>query len=139
MSLQECLVLIAYLNFVIVPKTKHENRISVKTDGFLKPHRVEKVGRSTTHSRAKLKELLAQESVCADQCENVKAGGLKPHRVEKVGRSTTHSRAKLKELLVDTRENNGSDESNEWDTGPAVGNEIMDAVSDKIEAIIWGE
>jgi len=124
MSLQECLALIAYLNFVIVPKTKDENRGSVKTEVLLKPHRVEKVGRSTTHSRAKLKELLAQESVCADQCENVKAGKLEPHRVEKVGRSTTHSRAKLKELLVDTKENSGSDESNEWDTGPAVGNEI---------------
>ena len=83
MSLQECLVLIAYLNFVIVPKTKDENWGSVKTEVLLKPH-----------------------------------------RVEKVGRSTTHSRAKLKELLVDTKENSGSDESNEWDTGPAVGNEI---------------
>ena len=124
MSFQECLVLIAYLNFVIVPKTKHENQVSVKTDVLLKPHRVEKVGRSTTHSRAKLKDLLTQESVCADQCENVKPRKLKPHRVEKVGRSTTHSRSKLKELLVDTTENNGSDESNEWDTGPAVGNEI---------------
>ena len=124
MSFQECLVLIAYLNFLIVPKTKHENRASVKTDALLKPHRVEKVGRSTTHPRPKLKDLLAQESVCTDQCENVKAGKRKPHRVEKVGRSTTHPRPKLKELLVDRRENNGSDESNEWDTGPAVGNEI---------------
>ena len=84
MSFQECLVLIAYLNFLTVPKTKHENRTSVKTDVLPKPHRVEKVGRSTTRSRPKLKELLAQESVCADQCENVKAGKLKPHRVEKV-------------------------------------------------------
>ena len=124
MSFQECLVLIAYLNFLTAPKTKHENRASVKTDVLLKPHRVEKVGRSTTHPRPKLKELLAQESVCADQCENVKAQKPKPHRVEKVGRSTTHPRPKLKELLIDTRENNGSDESNEWDTGPAVGNEI---------------
>ena len=124
MSFQECLVLIAYLNFVIVPKTKHENRVSVKTDVLLKPHRVEKVGRSTTHSRTKLKEMLTQEPACADPCENVKAGKLKPHRVEKVGRSTTHSRTKLKEMLVDRKENNGSDESNEWDTGPAVGNEI---------------
>ena len=124
MSFQECLVLIAYLNFVIVPKTKHENRVSVKTDVLLKPHRVEKVGRSATHPRSKLKDLLAQESGCADQYEAAKAGKLKPHRVEKVGRSTTHSRSKLKKLLIDTRENNGSDESNEWDTGPAVGNEI---------------
>ena len=83
MSFQECLVLIAYLNFVIAPKTKHENQDSVKTEVLLKPH-----------------------------------------RVEKVGRSTTRARPKLKELLVDTRENNGSDESNEWDTGPAAGNEI---------------
>ena len=57
MSFQECLVLIAYLNFVIVPKTKHESRVSVKTDVLLKPHRVEKVGRPTNHSRAKLKDL----------------------------------------------------------------------------------
>ena len=123
MSFQECLVLIAYFNFVIAPKAKHKNGGAVKTDGLLKPHRVEKVGRSTTHPRAKLKDLLAQDAVCEDQCENAKAGKLKPHRIEKVGRSTTHSRAKLKELLVDTRKNNGSDESNEWDTGPAVGNE----------------
>ncbi len=82
MSFQECLVLIAYLNFVSVPKTKHEHRGAVKTDVLIKPH-----------------------------------------RVEKVGRSTTHPRLKLKDLLVDTK-NNGSNESNEWDTGPAVGNEI---------------
>ena len=90
---------------------------------LLKPHRVEKVGRSTTHSRAKLKDLLTQESGCAEQCETVDEK-LKPHRVEKVGRSTTHPRPKLKDLLVDATENNESDESNEWDTGPAVGNEI---------------
>ena len=83
MSSQECLVLVAYLNFLIAPKTKCENRVPDKTDALRKPH-----------------------------------------RVEKVGRSTTHPRLKLKELLVDTTENNGSDESNEWDTGPAVGNEI---------------
>ena len=124
MSSQECLVLIAYFNFLIAPKTKYENRASAKTDAPLKPHRVEKVGRSTTHPRPKLKHLLAQESGCPEQYETVKAGKLKPHRVEKVGRSTTHPRPKLKELLVDTPENNGSDESNEWDTGPAVGNEI---------------
>ncbi len=123
MSFQECLVLIAYLNFVSVPKTKHEHRGAVKTDVLIKPHRVEKVGRSTTHPRGKLKDLLAQESVCAEQDEDVKSGKLKPHRVEKVGRSATHPRSKLKDLLVD-RKNNGSNESNEWDTGPAVGNEI---------------
>ena len=83
MSFQECLVLIAYLNFVIVPKTKNENSEFLKTDV-----------------------------------------SFKPHRVEKVGRSTTHSRAKLKEMLVDTGKNSGSNESNEWDTGPAIGNEI---------------
>ena len=82
MSFQECLVLIAYLNFFIVPKTKPENRVPVKPDALIKPHRVEKVG-----------------------C------------------STTHPRPKLKDLLVDTK-NNESNESNEWDTGPAVGNEI---------------
>ena len=123
MSFQECLVLIAYLNFLIVPKTKPENRVPVKPDALIKPHRVEEVGRSTTHPRPKLKDLLAQESVCAEQDETVKSGKLKPHRVEKVGRSATHPRAKLKDLLVDTK-NNGSNESNEWDTGPAVGNEI---------------
>ncbi len=62
MSSQECLVLIAYFNFLIVPKTKHENRVPAKIDIGLKPHRVEKVGRSTTHPRLKLKDLLAQES-----------------------------------------------------------------------------
>ncbi len=124
MSFQECLVLIAYLNFLIVPKTKHESRGSVKTEVLLKPHRVEKVGRPTNHSRAKLKGLLAQESVCTEQDEAIKSGKLKPHRVEKVGRPTNHSRAKLKDLFVDTTENNESNESNEWDTGPTVGNEI---------------
>ena len=83
MSFHECLVLIAYLNFFIVPKTKNESRGSVKTDTLIKPH-----------------------------------------RVEKVGRSATHPRAKLKDLLVDLKNDNGSNESNEWDTGPAVGNEI---------------
>ena len=124
MSSQECLVLIAYLNVLIAPKTEYKNQVPAKTDTRLKPHRVEKVGRSTTHPRPKLKELLAQESGCAEQYEAVKSGKLKPHRVEKVGRSTTHPRPKLKELLVDAPGNNGSDESNEWDTGPAVGNEI---------------
>ena len=124
MSHYECLVLIAYLNFLIVPKTKNESRGSVKTDTLIKPHRVEKVGRSATHPRAKLKDLLAQESDCAEQDEAVKSGKLKPHRVEKVGRSATHPRAELKDLLVERKKNNGSNESNEWDTGPAVGNEI---------------
>ncbi len=124
MSSQECLVLVAYLNFLIAPKTKYENRVPAKADALRKPHRVEKVGRSTIHPRLKLNDLLAQESGCAEQYETVKSGKPKPHRVEKVGRSTTHPRLKLKELLIDTTENNGSDESNEWDTGPAVGNEI---------------
>ena len=124
MSFHECLVLIAYLNFLIVPKTKNESRGPVKTDALIKPHRVEKVGRSATHPRPKLRDLLAQESGCAEQDEAVKSGKLKPHRVEKVGRSATHPRPKLKNLLVDRKKNNGSNESNEWDTGPAVGNEI---------------
>ena len=124
MSSRECLILIAYFNFLIVPKAKHENQVPIKTEVLLKPHRVEKVGRSLTHSRSKLKDLLAQESECTKQYKTAKTGKLKPHRVEKVGRSLTHSRSKLKDLLVDTTENNESDESNEWDTGPAVGNEI---------------
>ena len=126
MSFHECLVLIAYLNFLIVPKTKNESRGSVKTGILLKPHRVEKVGRSATHPRSKLKDLLAQDPGCAEQDEAVKSGKLKPHRVEKVGRSATHPRSKLKELPVDTKENNGPDESNEWDTGPAVGRETYE-------------
>ena len=126
MSFQECLVLIAYLNCVTIPKTKYENRGSVKTGVLLKPHRVEKVGRSAIHPRSKLKDLLAQEPGCAEQDETVKSGKLKPHRVEKVGRPATHPRSKLKELPVDTKENNGSDESNEWDTGPAVGRETYE-------------
>ena len=124
MSSQECLVLIAYFNFLIVPKTKYEDQTPDKRGGRLKPHRVETVGRSTTHPRFKLKEMLSEESGYAGAHETVKSGKLKPHRVEKVGCPMTHSRSKLKELLVDTTENNGSDESNEWDTGPAVGNEI---------------
>lgn len=90
MSSQECLVLIAYLNVLIAPKTEYKNRVPANTDTRLKPH-----------------------------------------RVEKVGRSTTHPRPKLKELLVDAPGNNGSDESNEWDTGPAVGNEILDRFLEK--------
>ena len=124
MSSEEYLVLIAYLNVLIAPKTEYKNRGAAKTEVLLKPHRVEKVGRTTTHPRPKLKELLTQESGCTEQDEKVKSGKLKPHRVEKVGRTTTHPRPKLKELLVDAPGNNGSDESNEWDTGPAVGNEI---------------
>ena len=124
MSFHECLVLIAYFNFLIVPKTRNESCGIIKTDTLIKPHRVEKVGRSAKHPRPKLMDLLAQESGCTEQDEVVKSGKLKPHRVEKVGRSAKHPRPKLKDLLVDSKKNSGSNESNEWDTGPAVGNEI---------------
>lgn len=121
MSHQECLVLIAYLNFLTTLNGKCGNQIPMKANPQLKPHRTEKVGRSATNPRAKLTELLAQDPGYAKHCEAVKSGKLKPHRTEKVGRSTTHPRPKLTELLSDTTEDNAS---NEWNTGPAVGNEI---------------
>ncbi len=121
MSHQECLVLIAYLNFLTTLNGKCGNQIPRMANSQLKPHRTEKVGRSATHPRPKLTELLAQDSGYTEHCEAVKSGKLKPHRTEKVGRSATHPRPKLTELLSDTTEDNAS---NEWDTGPAIGNEI---------------
>ena len=80
MSHQECLVLIAYLNFLTTLNGK-----------------------------------------CGNQIPRMANAQLKPHRTEKVGRSATHPRPKLTELLSDTTEDNAS---SEWDTGPAIGNEI---------------
>ena len=121
MSHQECLVLIAYLNFLTTLNGKCGNQIPGMVNSQLKPHRTEKVGRSATHPRPKLTELLAQDPGYTKHREAVKSGKLKPHRTEKVGRSATHPRPKLTELLSDTTEDNAS---NEWDTGPAIGNEI---------------
>ena len=86
-----------------------------------KPHRPEKVGRSATRPRAKLADLLAQETCVIGSNDAANEKPFKLHRPEKVGRSATRPRVKLADLL--TEETNDTT-SGEIDTGPPVGNEI---------------
>ncbi len=86
-----------------------------------KPHRPEKVGRSATRPRAKLAELLAQETCVIESNDVVNEKPFKLHRPEKVGRPATRPRVKLADLLA---EENNNTTSGEIDTGPPVGNEV---------------
>ncbi len=121
-SPQECLTIIAYLNFLTTLNGKPEKQTSVKADVPLAPHREEKVGRPPNLPRLKLSELLAQDPGYAEHLAAVQAAGIKPHREEKKGRPPGRPRLKLADLLAA-----GCDKEpdGEWDTGPAVGAEII--------------
>ena len=88
--------------------------------GMPKPHRPEKVGRPATLPRVKLAALLAQEPNTTGDSETVKTS-FKPHRPEKTGRPANLPRLKLTDLLAQEPEHT---ESEEIDTGPAVGHEV---------------
>ena len=83
-------------------------------------HRSEKVGRPATLPRVKLADLLAQEPNTTGDSETARTS-FKPHRPEKTGRPANLPRLKLAALLAQEPEHT---ESEEIDTGPAVGHEV---------------
>ncbi len=91
------------------------------TDAVLKPHRPEKTGRPANLPRLKLADLLAQEPDTKGSDDAVNIAPFRRHRPEKVGRPATLSRVKLADLLAQEPDHT---ESEEIDTGPAVGHEV---------------
>ncbi len=102
-------------------KQKNTEQFEAKTDSHHTPHRPEHVGNAKGILHLKLAELLKNEPKDAQQSEDLIPVTAVPHRKECGGRPKNLRRLKLAELLKNEQENT---ESEEIDTGPAVGYEV---------------
>ena len=124
MSLHECAIIFAYLNYLKVLNGKQVSKVQSENDQLPypeKPHRPEPVRKRSKKPRRTLDELLSQMPDYKSLNDAVKAGELKPHRPEPVRRPRKSPKYTLADLLAQESED---DESGEWDTGGPVGNEI---------------
>lgn len=130
MSSQECLILIAYLNFLKSLNGTYEKRTQVNkfTNTTENPrphkkraHRPEPVRRRGRKSGQTLHELLSQMPDYKAHCEAVKARIPKPHRSEPVRQRRKKPQYTQEELLAQMTDGNCHEEV---DTGAAVGSEV---------------
>ncbi len=121
-SLQECLIIFAYIKFLASLHRKEEKSLpeaeNLKPE---KPHRAERVNRPIKRPRQKLTEVLAQAPEHNEYKENSAHVPAEPHRAERVNRPIKRPRRKLTEVLAQAPEHN---EYKEADTGHPVGNEV---------------
>lgn len=100
---------------------KNPEQFEVKTDLPHTPHRPEHVGNPKGIHHLKFAELLESGPKASQQGEDLIPLSAVPHRKECGGKPKNLKRLKLAELLENEPENT---ESEEIDTGPAVGNEV---------------
>ncbi len=121
-SLQECLIIFAYIKFLASLNRKEEKPVpGAEKLNPGKPHRPERVNRPMKRPRRKLTEVLAQVPEHNEYNEDISSVPAKPHRPERVNRPMKRPRRKLAEVLAQTPEHN---EYNEADTGCPVGDEV---------------
>ena len=123
---QECVMLIAYLNYIKTPKV---HRVSIEKDSYNekvklvlsdKPHRPEPVRNRSKKPKYTLDDLLSQMPEYEEFFEAVKSGKLKPHRPEPVRNRSKKPEYTLDDLLAELTDDNRHEEVG---TGRAVGNE----------------